>query len=414
MSSVWLGVVADDVTGATDLASHLVELGVPTVLCVGVPPAAPAVPEGGCLVVALRTRSMPAARAVEESLRAARMLLDAGASRLYTKFCSTFDSTADGNIGPIAAALAGLVGEPVTLLTPSAPGHGRTVYKGQLFVGDVLLHESPMRHHPVNPMTDANLVRWLAAQTSAPVGLLEREALLAGEAADRVRRTAPGTLLVVDAITDDDLAALARLADTIRARLTGGSAGLAQAMARIRGQGSPSPPPSAPDGPYAVVCGSCSAATAEQVAYHRAAHPAYRIDPLRVADGEDVVGEAADFLARHLDRAPLVYAAGGPDEVAAAQRVLGVAQAARLVEQTLAECAARAVALGMRRLLVAGGETSGAVLQRLGVHTVRIGASLDPGVCWSVTTTRPELGLVLKSGNFGSPDLFTRAAHNGR
>lgn len=410
----WLGVIADDVTGATDLASYLVAEGVATALSFGVPAAGAEVPDDGCLVVALKTRSVPAAEAVEQSLRAARALRDAGVPRLYVKFCSTFDSTPDGNIGPVAAALADLVGCRVTLLTPSAPAHGRTVYKGHLFVGDALLQDSPMRHHPVNPMTDSNLVRLLGAQTRAPVALLDRDRLTQSGSTlvAWVAGIAPGTLLVTDAISDDDLMVLARLVEELGSPLVGGSAGLAHALARVRGRKRPATPPSIPDGPAVVISGSCSAATAEQVAWYRRSHPSYRVDPVRVAAGTDVVGEARAFVARHLAASPLVHAATTREEVAAAQRALGVTAAARLVEQTLAACAAEAVALGARRIVVAGGETSGAVLQRLGVRTVRIGPSLDPGVCWSITTTQPALGLVLKSGNFGSPDLFDRAAHS--
>ena len=405
----WLGAIADDVTGATDLASYLVAEGVPTELSFGVPPGPVTVPEHGCLVVALKTRSVPAAEAVQQSVQAARRLLDAGVPRLYFKFCSTFDSTAEGNIGPVAAALAELVGSRVTLLTPSAPAHRRTVYKGHLFVGDQLLHESPMRHHPVNPMTDANLLRLLRAQTAAPVALLDRERLRTGgpDLAASLAELTPGTLLVVDAITDDDLMLIAGLADDLAAPLVAGSAGLVHALARAQPRGSPPAPPPVPDGPFAVIAGSRSAATTAQVAAYERSHPSYVVDPVRVADGEDVIGEARAFLARHWNDAPLVRASA---DVATAHQALGVERSAAVVEQTLAACAAEAVAVGMRRILVAGGETAGAVIERLRIQRVRIGASLDPGVCWCVTVSEPALGLVLKSGNFGSPDLFARAA----
>lgn len=409
----WLGIVADDVTGATDVAGFVVGEGVPTAMFFGLPAPGVDIPAADCLVVALKTRSIPAHAAVEQSVRAAEMLLAQGVRTLYFKYCSTFDSTAEGNIGPVAAALADLVDCPVTLVAPSAPRTGRTVYQGNLFVGTQLLSESPMRHHPINPMTDANLLRLLRPQTSRPLALLPRQDVTAGPETLRVRiaEQPRGTLLVADAITDDDLLALGSAATGLGLPLVSGSAGLAHAMARARSRGPAGPPPPLPAGPYAVISGSCSAATLGQVERHRAGHPAYLVDPLRVADGADVVGEIRDFLAGHLaDTAPLVYSSAHPDEVVAAQRVLGVDRAARLVEDTLATAAAIAVELGARRLLVAGGETSGAVVSRLGVRVVRIGPALDPGVCWSVAPGDPGLALVLKSGNFGGPDLFARAA----
>ena len=409
----WLGIVADDVTGATDVASFVVAEGVPTAMFFGLPGEDVPIPDTGCLVVALKTRSIPAADAVEQSVRAAKLLLAQGVRTLYFKYCSTFDSTPAGNIGPVAAALADLADCPVTLVAPSAPPNGRTVYQGHLFVGSQLLSDSPMRHHPINPMTDSDLIRLLRLQTDRPVGLLTR-ADVAGDPAALRRRIAEaphGSLLVADAISDDDLLALARAATDLELPLVSGSAGLAHAMARARPDRQAVPPTELPEGPYAVISGSCSAATLGQVQRHRAAHPSFAVDPIQVANGVNVVVQVREFLARHLpDGAPLVYSSADPEEVAAAQRVLGVDRAARIVEDTLASCAQVAADLGVRRLLVAGGETSGAVVDRLGVGVVRIGPMLDPGVCWSISVGERPLGLVLKSGNFGGPDLFERAA----
>jgi len=409
----WLGLVADDVTGATDAASYAVAAGVPTAVFFGLPGDAVPIPPAACLVVALKTRSIPAGEAVDQSVRAAKLLLSQGVRLLYFKYCSTFDSTARGNIGPVAAALADLVECPVTLVAPSAPANGRTVYQGHLFVGSQLLSESPMRDHPINPMTDSDLTRLLRAQTDRPVELLAHPDVAGGPEAlrQRLRRQPAGTLLVADAISDDDLAALAGAALDEGLPLVSGSAGLAHALARVRGRDQAAPVPALPEGPYAVISGSASAATRRQVEHYRSTHPSFVIDPIAVSDGVDVVGRVRDFLARHLpDGGPMVYSTAEPEQIAEVQRMLGVDRAAALVERTLAECAQAAVELGVRRLLVAGGETSGAVVARLGIEVVHIGPMLDPGVCWSVSVGAHPLGLVLKSGNFGAPTLFERAA----
>ncbi|RMI39832.1 3-oxo-tetronate kinase [Streptomyces triticirhizae] len=412
--TIALGVVADDFTGATDVAAALRRAGVRTALLFGVPDAALPAPEGcAAVVVALKIRGVPAARAVNEATAAARWLRAAGVRRLYWKYCSTFDSTPRGNIGPVADALLAETGQATTLVCPAAPEHGRTVHRGQLLVHGRPLAETPMRHHPLNPMTASDLRRLLAPQTPHPVGLIPLPVVRAGAhavAEALAERAAAGERhLVADALTPEDLTVLGAAAGE-RALLTG-AAGLAEGLARSLAPAGPAAteePPRA--GPGAVLAGSCSARTLEQIAHFAARHPAFRIDPRAALAGRDVLGEA---LAWHAtlppDAIPLLHASAPPAELAAIQRELGAERAAATVEALLAELAVRLVGRGTRRLLVAGGETSGAVTTALRVPAVVVGPEADPGVPWTRTLGDDPLHLMLKSGNFGAPDLFARA-----
>jgi len=405
-----LGCIADDFTGATDLANNLVRAGMRCVQTIGVP--AGSVDGVDAVVVALKSRTAPVDEAVRDSLAAARWLRSHGARQLYFKVCSTFDSTPAGNIGPVAEALLAETGGRFAIVTPAFPENGRTVFKGHLFVGDALLSDSPMRHHPLTPMTDANLVRVMQAQTKASVGLVDHRSLARGEAALRARFAALEAegvaFAIADALNDDDLRLLARAAKELPLVVAG--SGLAIGIPALHGlapnaQAAALPPPR---GTRAVVSGSCSAATNAQVAAFRAAGGAsFSIDPLALAAGRDLVGEALAWARPRLGNAPvLVGATAQPDAVKAVQQQLGAARAGALVEEALAAVAQGLVDAGVGQLVVAGGETSGAVVQRLGVTQLRIGAQIDPGVPWTHTGA---LHLALKSGNFGGPDFFTRA-----
>jgi 3-dehydrotetronate 4-kinase len=416
--TIKLGCIADDFTGATDLANNLVRAGMRVVQCIGVP-AAP-VPGVDAVVVALKSRTSPVAQAVAESRSAAAWLRAQGASQLYFKVCSTFDSTAEGNIGPVAEALAADVGAAIVPVTPAFPENGRTVFMGHLFVGEQLLSDSPMRHHPLTPMTDANLVRVLQAQLRAGrAGLVARRTVVLGAAAVAARLAtlqAEGvTMAVVDAVDDADLLVLAEGAHTLPLVVAG--SGLAIGLPRWHGclpdpQAADLPPPR---GSAAVVSGSCSAASNAQVAHFIAAGgEAFAIDPLRAAT-HDLAAEVLTWAAPRLGLRPLlVYATAAPDAVRTVQARLGARAAGEMVEQTLARVATGLVARGVGRLVVAGGETSGACVQALGVSQMRIGPQIDPGVPWCHATSGRALGggglhLALKSGNFGGPDLFMRA-----
>jgi uncharacterized protein YgbK (DUF1537 family) len=411
-----LGCIADDFTGATDLANNLVRAGMRVVQLIDVPAAgAEQAVDADAVVIALKTRTVPAADAVEASLRALAWLRSAGAEQVYFKYCSTFDSTPAGNIGPVTEALMDALGTDFTVATPAFPDNGRTVFKGHLFVGDVLLGDSGMRHHPLTPMTDSNLVSVLGAQTARAVGLIDHTVVAGGAEAIRARidalREDGFGIAVADAVSNDDLL---RLGAAVRGLplVTAGS-GLAIGLPANWGfkpsRAAAQLPP--PGGHRAIVSGSVSVATNGQVLrYLRSGRPAFSVDPLRVAAGEDVVGQALAFAESHLDDGPvLVYSTESADAVRSVQGRLGAAEAGELVERTLARVAQGLVERGVGRLVVAGGETSGAVVQALGIRGLRIGPQIDPGVPWCAATLPggDTLHITLKSGNFGGPDFFT-------
>ena len=416
-----LGCIADDLTGATDLANNLVRQGMRVVQTIGVPSAH--VADVDAVVVALKSRTAPVEDAVRQSLAAARWLLEQGAPQLYFKVCSTFDSTPQGNIGPVAQALAALVQAPIVPVTPAFPENGRTVYKGHLFVGDQLLSDSPMCQHPLTPMHDASLVRVLQAQLDpahgcTQVGLVAHEAVRAGVAAVQERlqmlRSQGCAMAIVDAIHNDDLHTLAQACRALPLWVAGSGVAIGIPALHCLQPGAEAALLPAARGACAVVSGSCSTATQAQVAHFIAAGgAAFALDPLRLAAGDDLVAQALAFAAPHLGAQPiLVYATASAAQVRAAQAQLGVQHAGALVEEALAAVAAGLVARGVGRLLVAGGETSGACVQALGVTRLRIGAQIDPGVPWCHAADAAAgrgLHLALKSGNFGGTDFFSRA-----
>jgi uncharacterized protein YgbK (DUF1537 family) len=411
-----LGCIADDFTGATDLANNLVRAGMRVVQTIGVP-TAPLGTEVDAVVVALKSRTIPAAEAVAQSLAALHWLRQQGASQIYFKYCSTFDSTAAGNIGPVTDALMQALGTPFTIATPAFPDNQRTVFKGYLFVGDKLLNESGMQHHPLTPMTDANLVRVLQAQTTQKVGLIDHRVVAQGEAAIRARiaqlQTEGVAMAVVDAVSNDDLR---RLGPALRDMplVTAGS-GVAIALPANFGLKPSSQAAALPkaQGHRAIVSGSCSVATNQQVAHFIATGGnAIAIDPLQIAAGVDVAGDVLAWAKDKLAHGPvLVYSTATPDAVKGIQGQLGTAEAGAMVEDTIANIAAGLVAMGTQQLVVAGGETSGAVVQKLGISQLRIGPQIDPGVPWchAIVNNVQGLHLALKSGNFGSADFFTKA-----
>ncbi|GAB3187819.1 3-oxo-tetronate kinase [Hydrogenophaga aquatica] len=410
-----LGVIADDFTGATDVASMLVRAGMRTVQVMGVPDGPP--PEADAVVVALKSRTAPVDEAVDDSLAALRWLQGGGARQFYFKYCSTFDSTPTGNIGPVAEALLDALGSDFSIACPAFPENGRTVFRGHLFVGDELLSDSGMRHHPLTPMTDANLVRVLQAQCQGRVGLARHDVVSQGTAALRQRlaelRASGMRFAMVDAIDNDALRTMAAACADMPL-ITAGSGVALGLPAVYEAQGWLKPDAEAArlpsvGGRAAVLSGSCSSATNAQVAHWIAqGRPAMRIDARALAAGEDLATQAAHWAGAQGDTPVLIYATAQPDEVKAIQAELGVQRAGHLVEQCLARVAASLVDAGVRRLVVAGGETSGAVVQALGVQQLRIGAAIDPGVPWTQAEGRPLL-LALKSGNFGTVDFFSKA-----
>jgi len=414
---ILLGCIADDFTGATDLANNLVRAGMRVVQTIGVP-AGPLDVQADAVVVALKSRTIPAADAVAQSLAALHWLQAQGAQQIYFKVCSTFDSTAQGNIGPVTEALMDALGAGFALATPAFPDNQRTVFKGYLFVGGGLLNESGMQNHPLTPMTDPNLVRVLQAQSTRKVGLIDHAVVAQGADAVRERIAALQAegvgLAIVDAVSNADLL---RLGPALKGQplVTAGS-GVAIALPANFGIAPSAQAASLPPagGLQAVVSGSCSVATNQQVlAFIQTGRPALALDPLRIAAGVDVAAEALAWAEPHLASGPvLVYSTAEPGAVKAIQGQLGVEQAGALVERTLAAIARGLLARGVRQLIVAGGETSGACVQALNIAQMRIGAQIDPGVPWchAVSDVAPEgLHLTLKSGNFGSPDFFSKA-----
>jgi 3-dehydrotetronate 4-kinase len=383
-----------------------------------VPDADAPLVDADAIVVALKSRTIPAAEAVAMSRAALDRLRTAGGRQFFFKYCSTFDSTDEGNIGPVADALLADLGESFTIACPAFPENQRTIYLGHLFVGRMLLSDSSMRNHPLTPMTDSNLVRVLGRQTKAKVDLVPFAVVNQGAqaiAADFARLRAAGvTHAIVDATEDRHLLEIGAACAEMKL-ITGGS-GIALGLPEnFRRQGLLSTVDAADAlpkvaGKEAVIAGSCSAATLLQVEQMKRSRPAFAIDPVALASGEDVAGRALAWAREQLAGGPvLIYASAPPEDVARAQQQLGRERAGALIEHALAEIAAGLVAAGVQRLVVAGGETSGAVVQRLGAKALRIGPQIDPGVPWTVSIGEPALALALKSGNFGTPDFFTKA-----
>jgi uncharacterized protein YgbK (DUF1537 family) len=414
--TVVLGCIADDFTGATDIAGLLARSGAAVSLRIGVP-AEPATDVSAFEVIALKIRTAPVAEAVAETRAALQWLRQAGAKRFFWKYCSTFDSTPQGNIGPVAEALMADLGAEQTIYCPAFPENGRSVFMGHLFVGEQPLNESSMKDHPLTPMRDANLMRLLRPQVTGPVGLANRMSVAAGAAALSVRLAdlkAGGVAhVIVDAVADTDLRVIAEACRDFPL-ITGGSA-VAMALPDLyRKDGTL--PAHAPQtavpilGPGTIVLsGSCSAMTRRQVAAYVSEAAAYRLDPL-VLHSAGIDPVRAWLKAQSPDAAKIIYATAEPAEVLAVQKQLGVETAGRLVEDALARLALDALELGVRRFVVAGGETAGAVTKALGVTRLAIGAEIAPGVPWTYCRSGGhDIALALKSGNFGAEDFFARA-----
>ncbi len=416
-----LGCIADDYTGATDLANNLVRSGMRVLQVFGVPTQAMQT-DADAVVVALKSRTAPAADAVAQSLAALRWLNAQGAAQIYFKYCSTFDSVysgpSRGNIGPVTEALMDALGADFTVATPAFPDNQRTVFKGHLFVGDALLADSSMRQHPLTPMTDSNLVRVMQAQCLRTVGLIDHTVVAQGEAAviqriAQLRQQGVG-IAIVDALSNADLLVLGRAVAHLPL-LTAGS-GLALGLPanfsiQCSSRASALPPVS---GFAAVVSGSCSVATQTQVQHFiDSGLPAWAVDPIQLADGVDVVAQALTWADAHLNALPvLIYSSASSAAVLAAQERLGACAAGELVEQTLAQIAKGLVRRGVGQLIVAGGETSGACVQALGINQMQIGPQAAPGVPWCRGATGVDgraVHILLKSGNFGAPDIFSQA-----
>lgn len=414
-----LGAIADDLTGATDLALTLSREGMRTVQTIGIPAQDFDLRDIDALVIALKSRTIPATDAVAISLSAADWLEEASVEQILFKYCSTFDSTPEGNIGPVTEALLAHLGEDLTIACPAFPTTGRTLYRGHLFVGDMLLSESPMKDHPLNPMTDSNLVRFLQRQTKLPVGLIPLDVVSKGSdhirAAFSAARDRKDRIMIVDAVDDANLRVIGEALAGMKL-VTGGS-GIALGLPEnFRRAGKLLPKSAggltdAPAGRSAILAGSCSAATRRQVEFAIASGtPALKIDPLAIAQKSLSAQDIVEWVEASTHAAPLVYSSADPDAVKAAQERLGREKAGALVEDLLAEVALALRTAGFRRFIIAGGETSGAVVNALGCKALRIGPEIDPGVPWTLSVNDGEpIALALKSGNFGAEDFFLKA-----
>jgi uncharacterized protein YgbK (DUF1537 family) len=411
-----LGCIADDFTGGTDLANNLVKSGFRTVQTIGVPQSVGQLENIDAVVVALKTRTCPVDQAVHESKEALHCLESIGCQQFYFKYCSTFDSTPRGNIGPVTELLLRELGTSFTIACPAFPDNGRTVYRGHLFVHDQLLNESGMQHHPLTPMTDPNIVRVLAAQTSLPVDLVRLNLVRQGEKAVSQefsrRQGQPPAVAITDASSNEDLIVLAGAAKNLKL-VTGGS-GLALGLGRNFGLTAGRAAQSIiPSGRRAILAGSCSKMTLKQIEVAKKFCPHFRVAPEELAaQFETTLERVLSWAQQHRsDPNPLlVYTSGTPDEIASNQKILGVGLAGDLCERFLAAVASKFVDDHILQLIVAGGETSGAVVTKLGLDLLRIGPEIDPGVPWTLASGgHREIALALKSGNFGSEDFFVNA-----
>jgi 3-dehydrotetronate 4-kinase len=409
-----LGAIADDFTGASDLANTLVKGGMRTTQFIGTPEANEPV-DCAAGIIALKTRSIASEDAIAQSLQALHWLLRQGCRQIIFKYCSTFDSTPSGNIGPVAEALGDAMGVPAAIVCPAFPATGRTLYLGHLFVHDRLLSESGLEKHPLNPMTDPDIRRWLRRQTRGEVGLVAHSVVKRG--AEAVRQAVDDNaacgrrLVVVDAISDDDLLAIGASAADHRL-ITGGS-GIAlglpanfAALGLLSGQAISVAPVA---GPGCVLSGSCSSASKTQVSTYLENHPGFHVEPGLLIDGALQAPNVADWAIERINAEPIVYSTADPEEVAAAEARYGRDVVAQTIEDFFAELAWTLVDKGVRRLVIGGGETSGAVVSALAVDRLAVGREIDPGVPALGAERGGTLGLALKSGNFGAADLFSRA-----
>lgn len=416
--AITLGCIADDFTGATDLANMLVKGGLKTIQLLGTPGKSDVVPSVDAVIIALKTRTIPVEEAIEQSLRALNWLKSAGAEKFFFKYCSTFDSTDDGNIGPVIDALMADLETPFTIACPAFPETERTIFKGHLFVGDKLLSDSPMKYHPLTPMTDSNLVSTLSRQTSQKVGLVQYTDILGGpseirKAFDQLRKE-DVAIAITDVLNDEHLYFLGEAVKDFKL-ITGGSGialGLPSQLKSRKNHKEKIAAYKLPKvlGKELILSGSCSEMTLAQVNEFSKRYRTLKLNPIELAESNSSLNNAVDWVIQAKGKEPiLVYASAPPDAVNEAQKRLGRDLASSIVENALAKIASAAVQNGFRRIVVAGGETAGAVVSNLGIKGIMIGEQIDPGVPTTVSIGNPTIGLVLKSGNFGSVNFFEKA-----
>lgn len=398
-----LGVIADDFTGASDIALTLVEGGMTVAQFNGVPTGE--VPDVDAGVVSLKSRTAPVAEAVTQSLAACKWLQEQGCSQFIYKVCSTFDSTTAGNIGQVTEALAEYLGETRVVICPAFPENGRSVYQGHLFVGDHLLSESGMQNHPLTPMNDPDLRRVLAAQTNWAVDHIPSQIVFQGAEAIKAALEGDPAMIIVDAIRDEDLRAIG--CAVAGSKLIVGGSGIALGLPGNFGISSSAVSFSSQSGHGVVLSGSCSRTTREQVASYCDLAPSIELVAKRVMNGNYDIATLTNWV---MDQPapPLIYSSADPDEVATAQAKFGGVMIAEKIETLFSDLAISLAARGVERIVVAGGETSGAVVTGLSADILEIGPRIAAGVPAIAVAGRP-LVLALKSGNFGEVDFFQSA-----
>lgn len=417
--NIFFGAIADDFTGASDLAALLARSGAPVSLRLGTKGMADPTPHSAFEIIALKSRTIARDEAIGQSLGALQWLKSHGAERFFFKYCSTFDSTAEGNIGPVSEAIMAALGESQTLYAPSFPQNGRTVYQGTMFVNGIRLDESPMRNHPLTPMRDGNIARHLQAQSTGKTGIADWHTIQSGAAAltAQLQQLEAQDIahVVMDALSDQDLQTIAEASQNKRF-ITGGSAIAAPLPALYRDRGhvafTPGKPPhQATEATPLVLSGSCSDMTRRQVKAFSANHPHFHLNALELAKDDTHLEAAKKWLSQQNPTQPkLIYASADPAIVAEVQAALGTEQAGAIVEAAMAALAQYAAEIGIRRIVVAGGETSGAVVQALDIARLAIGAEIAPGVPWTFAMHNgASIALALKSGNFGGEHFFTEA-----
>jgi 3-dehydrotetronate 4-kinase len=421
--SIVLGCIADDYTGASDLANTLTKNGLRTVQTVGIPDGALALPDVDAVVVSLKIRSIAANEAVAAARAAHAWLRARGASHVLYKICSTFDSTDEGNIGPITDALRDDAGAGVVLVTPAFPETARTVYLGHLFVGSVPLHESPLKNHPLNPMRDSNLVRVLSQQSKGKIGLVDLSTIARGPDAVRARladlASTGHTAAIADAVFERDLEILGEVA--AQEKISTGASGMGLGLAHVLVKAGKVKSSAAADfaevlrpvgGLTAVVAGSCSAATLEQIAIAERVMPVRRLDPEKLMDGRAEVESALAWAADRIAQGPVLIASSAdPQAVGRLQAKFGRDASGHAIERATATIVAALVERGVKRLVVAGGETSGAAVDKLAIPAFLVGPEIAPGVpvLRTVGNTHGDMLFALKSGNFGGGNFFEKA-----
>jgi uncharacterized protein YgbK (DUF1537 family) len=402
-----LGCIGDDFTGSSDLANTLAKGGMRTVQYSGIPNEnAQDWVEAG--VVSLKSRSIDPKEAVAQSLQALEWLKAQGCTQFFFKYCSTFDSTPQGNIGPVADALAEALDAHKVIVCPAFPGTGRSIYQGHLFVKDKLLNQSGMENHPLTPMTDADIRRWLSHQTKFDVGHVDISTVQSGPPAIKQKlndaHKSDQRLIVVDAIVDDDLMAIGKAASNLPL-ITGGS-GVALGLPANFGCSPARPLWRGQQGKVAALSGSCSIATREQIKLHKDVAPSFEINARDVIEGTLNSEALVDWFLKS-EGIPLAYSSADPNVVKAIQEEFGLKKSSETLEAFFADVARGLVANGVARIITAGGETSGAVVEALEITQLVIGPEIAPGV--PALRANDDLVLALKSGNFGQPDFFQQA-----